>query len=304
MQIDEDRVQMYTIHGGDSMASIDVFIPSADSLGIPQENTSLGNYGDHVKAPPTSSQQAGDSRSLLVAALRQQIEAVSRRQVHSPSEGISTGLPEVDALLSQKRIFPGGFVEWLIPTEGTGGECLSLRMAWSIAVQRKGHLVIVDPTQEIYPPGLVYLGIDLQRTIFLHPASTKDAYWAITQVLRCSATGALWAHIDRLDTKTARRFQLAAEQGFTVGIFVRPFQAINEISWAQVRFLVQPQPAACARDTSQRRRIQVSVLRARGQWENIAGEVLIDDPADPLSQTFATPSLSQSPSFKGASLRA
>lgn len=285
------------------MASIDVLTSSADALAIPQGNTSLGNYAEHAKAPPVFP-QAGDSRSVLVAALRRQIEAVSRRQTYPPSEGISTGLPEVDALLPQKRIFPGGFVEWLIPAEGTGGECLSLRMAWSIAVHRKGYLVIVDPTQEIYPPGLVYLGIDLPRTIFLHPASPKDAYWAIIQVLRCSATGALWACIDRLDTRTARRFQLAAEQGSTVGIFVRPFPAINEISWAQARFLVQPQPAACAEDTSQRRRVKVIVLRARGQWENVAGEVLIDDPADPLSQTFGTSSLSASPSLKAASLRA
>ncbi|MGB9687647.1 hypothetical protein [Thermogutta sp.] len=286
------------------MASIDFVPSSADSLGIPQGNTFLGSYTEHAKAPPIFSQQTEDSRSVLVAVLRRQIEAVSSRRAHSPSEGISIDIPEVDALLPQKRIFPGGFVEWLIPTEGIGGECLSLRMAWSIAVHRKGHLVIVDPTQEIYPPGLVYLGIDLSRTIFLHPTSPKDASWAIIQVLRCSSTGALWARIDRLDTRTARRFQLAAEQGFTVGIFVRPFQAINEISWAQVRFLVQPQAATRAQDTSQRRRVKVIVVRARGQWENTAGEVLIDDPADPLSQTFGTSSLNESPSLKAASLRA
>lgn len=243
------------------------------------------------------------SQAEWVAHLRQQIEAIScpKKTQESQPEVMSTGIPELDRLLPHGGVPPGCLVEWFATHPGVGAETLSLRMAWHGSAQ-KSLLVIVDTTRQIYPPGLVYLGIDLKKTVFLHPESLQDAFWAIVQALRCSAVGAVWAKVDRLDMKTARRFLLAAEQGKTLGVLVRPFQAARDISCARVKCLVEP--LLCHTESSQRRRVRVTVLRAKGQWEQADCEVWIDDPSDPVSETFGLrlPSGSASPGI--VSLRA
>lgn len=244
------------------MSSSDVFTPSGCA-----------------SAPP---------RDDVIDYLRRQMETISARRSPHRCEGISTGIPEVDALLPPRKVSRGCCVEWIADGEGTGAETLSVKMAWHATTGTR-LLVIVDPSGEIYPPGLAYLGVDLERVVFLHPSSERDAFWAIIQILRCPAVGAVWARLTHLDMKTGRRFQLAAEQGQTLGVFVRPLRTLQEISWAEVRFLVEPQPLRFAGESSQRRRVKVTVLRAKGQWEQISGEVEIDDPADPLSQSSEGP---------------
>lgn len=244
------------------MSSSDVFTPSGGAFSAPRDE--------------------------VIDSLRRQIEAISAQRLPHRSEGISTGIPEVDALLPQRKVSRGCFVEWVVEREGMGAETLSMKMAWHATTGNR-FLVIVDSSRTIYPPGLAYLGVALERVVFLHPASEQDAFWAIIQILRCSAVGAVWARLARLDTKTGRRFQLAAEQGQTLGVFVRPLQALQEISWAEMRFLAEPQPLHFVGESSQRRRVKVTVLRAKGQWEQISGEVEIDDPADPLSQNSEGP---------------
>jgi hypothetical protein len=78
----------------------------------------------------------------------------------------------------------------------------------------------------------------------------------------------------KLDARTFRRLQLAAEQGGTLGLLVRPQRVRHEPSWAEVRLWVEPLPAAAPEAA---RRLRIRLLRTRGSTQDKSVEVEIDD---------------------------
>ena len=94
------------------------------------------------------------------------------------------------------------------------------------------------------------------------------------QALRCPAVAATVAWPERLDGRTFRRLQLAAEAGGGLGLLLRPSRARDEPSWAEIRLRVEPLPAA---GPEAGRRLRVEVLRCRGQAEGQRVELEIDD---------------------------
>lgn len=72
-----------------------------------------------------------------------------------------------------------------------------------------------------WPPGLAALGLDPAALILLE-AGGDDALWAAEEALRCPALAAVAAYLPRLDLAAARRLQLAAESGGTLGLLLRP----------------------------------------------------------------------------------
>lgn len=216
----------------------------------------------------------------VVADLRRQLQEVEGFSRPRHRRGVSTGILELDALLPGGRLLLGSLMEWLAPVEGSGAEELSLRVAWNVS--RETLLVVVDPPREVYPPALVHLGMDLRRIVFLHPHSIVDMHWAICQALGSAAVGAVWGRISSLSSAMQRRFQLAAERGGTVGVFVRSVAVRKEPSWAELRFMVTPKAWSWEETGSQRRCVAVSLLRAPGQRDPCTKEIWIDDPTDSL----------------------
>ncbi len=80
------------------------------------------------------------------------------------------------------------------------------------------------------------------RCVFIEPADDDQRFWAMDQVLRCTATAAVVADASACSMATSRRLQLAAQAGDGYGLFVRPLQALGEPSLAATRWLVQPHP--------------------------------------------------------------
>ena len=99
-----------------------------------------------------------------------------------------------------------------------------------------------DPRGEIYPPALATLGFDLAKVYLLHPRSLADEAWAITECLRCRGVGAVIAAPPSLSRIEARRLQLAAERGGTVGILLRQRGRDDAVYAAATRWLVTPHP--------------------------------------------------------------
>jgi hypothetical protein len=101
-------------------------------------------------------------------------------------------------------------------------------------------LVVIDQARTFYPPAAAGWGIDLGRLIFVWPQNARDEMWAAVQALRSPVVAAVWASIDRLDSRAFRRLQLAAEEGRTLGALVRPPSARGQPTWAEVRLEVSP----------------------------------------------------------------
>jgi protein ImuA len=203
-----------------------------------------------MKSPPS------DARGQLIDGLRQQLGQWGAVTGTEKSVVFSCGVRGVDQLLPDSGLRHGMVVEWLGAFGGSGAATLGLLGARE-ACREGGVLVVVDRTQTFYPPAAAAWGIDLKRLIVVRPQTARDELWAAVQALRSPVVAALWANIERLDSRAFRRLQLAAEVGRTLGVLVRPVGARGEPTWADVRLEVQ------SKAKSQELRAQVQALDSR-----------------------------------------
>lgn len=176
--------------------------------------------------------------SQLAQQLRT-IEVAGRK----PWQGqiISSGCKAIDDCLPDGGYAAGSLVEWIADEAGSGIALLALTTARQ-AMRNGKYLLVIDRERRFYPPAALAMGIAMEQLIVIHPERLDDLHWAIDQGLRCSAIGAVLAHIERIDDRVARRLQLAAEEGGTLGLFLRRSKtALPTPSWAEVQWHVTPQ---------------------------------------------------------------
>jgi protein ImuA len=181
-------------------------------------------------------------RTICLEELRRRIaglETAARRPAGGPP--VSTGCASLDRLLPERGFRRGALVEWLSPGDGTGAGTLALLTARE-ASRHEGVVVVLDRHREFCPTAAVRLGIAPQQFIVVHAQSAADNDWAMDQALRSPAVAAVLAWPERLDDRTFRRWQLAAEEGGCLGLLLRPETARDEPSWADVRLWVEPLP--------------------------------------------------------------
>jgi hypothetical protein len=99
-------------------------------------------------------------------------------------------------------------------------------------------LAVFDHRREFCPPAAVRLGIEPEQLLVIHADTVADDHWAIDHALRSQAVAAALAWPGRLDDRTFRRWQLAAEEGGCLGLLLRPETARCDPSWADVRLSV------------------------------------------------------------------
>lgn len=168
----------------------------------------------------------------------------------------SSGCDAMDALLPRGGYAAGSIVEYLRSTPACGASTLAWAAAAAAMQTTSGFLVVVDTLHSIYPPPLLCHGIDLAKVIFVRPQSQADALWAVDQALRTMSVAAVVAELERIDDRSARRLQLAAESGQSLALLLRGWQARQQPSWADVQWLVRSELAdsnPCA-DREQHRR--------------------------------------------------
>jgi hypothetical protein len=223
-----------------------------------------------------------------VQTLRQQIariETIRRRRDEPP---VSSGCPPLDAALPGGGFYRGTLTEWLADGDGVPTTTLAV-LAAREACRQGGTLVVVDADRGFYPPAAVRLGIAPEQLLLVRVEHRADHDWALDQALRCPAVAAVMAWPEalpgRLDERTFRRLQLAAEAGGSLGLLIRGAEARRTPSWAEVRLLVQPRPAAAAQFPTPRRRLRIVLLRCRGGREGRRLELELDDESHPLFTT-------------------
>ena len=202
-----------------------------------------------------------DSRSQLIQDLRTDLRQFHRGlQLEGPGKSVvSTGIVELDKLLPDQGLVRGSLSEWIDSENGGGATSLAMRLACQ--TQREGPLVVVDPEQTFYSPGIQAAGVCLDNVILVRPASRRDALWAAEQSLRCPGIGAVVYQVDHLKTAEFRRLQLAAEASSVIGILIRPPAAQTQAGWSDVRLLVTPAPSA---PKLFRRRMDVRCVYVKG----------------------------------------
>jgi protein ImuA len=222
-----------------------------------------------------------------VEALRRQIARLEQSRPRSGNPPISSGCGPLDRLLPEGGFRRGTLAEWLSVGEGGGATGLALaagreacrpigggleqsRCEWA-----GGVLVVLDRLGEFYPPAAARLGIEPENLIVIQAGTQADNCWALDQALRCPGVAAVLAWLEKLDGRTFRRLQLAAEEGGGLGLLIRPPPARQEPSWADVRLLVEPLPATSG--VSHQRRLRIHLLRCRGGANGRSVDLVIDD---------------------------
>ena len=150
--------------------------------------------------------------------LAEQIRKLEANDRQVCGQELSTPLLEA---MFERKLFAGSLVELLAETAGSGAWTLGLSVALQACLPGK-TLVIVDGQRCFYPPAAAALGLDLDHTILVRPASWQEALTAIRESLRCPAVGSTLGWFERLSTNECRQLQLAAECGGGIGVLLRP----------------------------------------------------------------------------------
>jgi len=198
-----------------------------------------------------------------VEALRRQIAQFEGGQAERRPTVVSSGCQPLDRLLPGRGFRRGTLIEWLAVGEGSGAGTLALAAAGA-ACRDGGMLVVLDRRREFYPPAALYIAVDPQNLIVVRAAGQADNDWVLDQALRSPAVAAVLAWPEKLDGRTFRRLQLAAEESGAVGLFVRSASVRDEPSWADVRLLVEPLPLPAGVESARMRRLRIHLLRYRG----------------------------------------
>ena len=190
----------------------------------------------------TQSQTRSPKREL-VKELAQEIRSL--QTAHRPQGGqVSSGSESMDRCLPCGGYAAGSLLELTCGkkprTSGWGGLSLALKIAkpW---MENGKYLVVVDSHRRLCGPSLVAMNIPLERLIVIRTQNATDWVWGLDQALRSPAVGAVISPVTELDYRSARRLQLAVEQGGGLGIFLRD-QASAKLnpSWAEVQWLIKP----------------------------------------------------------------
>jgi protein ImuA len=262
--------------------------------------------------------------TAILSQLANQIRALETANRSQPGKSlaISTGCPALDARLPQGGYEPGTIVEWLEPTHGCGGFYLAMAAArqavghgstvHGLAGINSKYWVVVDRKQRFYPPAAQAMGLPLDRLIVLRPTNQADEMWAIDQALRCSAIGAVIAELEEVNELQARRFQLAAEQGESLGLWLRPASVRKQPSWSEIQWLIEPWLLPARGDDAYRkgqnvRRIGIQSLRMRGgksgqRWtlalDLRTGQIALEEPCALSSHLHLASQLAMSASTR------
>lgn len=220
----------------------------------------------------------------MLETLRQQMRRIETAQRPADESRVSSGCAALDRLLPGGGFGRGTLVEWLSDGVGHGAGTLALVAARQAVgggaadsnadrafCPARGAIVIVDAQETFYPLAAVQLGIDLEQVIVLRAASLRDRQWAWDQALRCPGVAAVWGHVERLDDRWFRRWQLAVEAGGGIGFLLRSTRMRGRPSWADVQLVAQPLPSQGDR------RWRIEVTRARGGPAGGAVELEMDE---------------------------
>ncbi|MFQ6019106.1 MAG: ImuA family protein, partial [Kiloniellaceae bacterium] len=154
-----------------------------------------------------------------------------------------------------------------------------------------GPLLWVARWRDLYPPGLIALGLDPGRLILVRAGGEAEVLWAMEEALRCARLAAVVGEVESLPRSAGRRLQLAAETGgvtaFLLRRRLRPARRAEEPSVAATRWRIAPArfsarpaaPGAAAGRLPGPPRWQAELLRCRGaapgrwllEWDDATG---------------------------------
>jgi len=168
------------------------------------------------------------------------------------AEGISTGYEMLDNILPSRGWPVNALVEVVCPRWGIGELQLLLPALIKVSQQSR-RLIWIAPPFVPYAPGLLNSGIVMEQAIVIPEEKvTTSASWTMEKILKTQSCGIAMSWPKRLQDKTVRRLQLAAETGNSLGFLFRTVEAKSSAAALRLRV------------TSSAEGLQIEILKARG----------------------------------------
>ncbi len=180
---------------------------------------------------------------------------IANEPVFDTASGLATGYAELDQRLPWGGWPAAALTEILIARDGGGELELLMPALATISHEDDPHWIVwITPPYLPYPPALAHSGVALSRVLLVRTRRQADALWAAEQALRSDGTGAVLLWSNQISPQRIRRLQLAAKEGDTFGVLVRPLNTRNTSSPAALRIAVEPVRAG----------FDVQIFKARG----------------------------------------
>ena len=237
--------------------------------------------------------------------LRARIRALESDAAKATGAGLPLGFSPLDAALPRDGL-PLSCLHEIAPLKPEWddgpmtGFCLALLRR--LADRFGGPVLWLTPSDDLYAPGLSASGLDPSRLIEGRAQGDQQVLWAMEEGLRSAALIAVVGEVAALDTKVARRLQLAAEAGGVTGFLLRRrglAPRAGKHAVAATRWQVTAASSKAfggGEGTRPGPRWQVALLRCRGgrpgsflmEWDHAAGDfslvtALRDGPAVPAA---------------------
>ncbi len=154
-------------------------------------------------------------------------------------EALATGFETLDRYLPGGGWPLGALVEILVERDEPG--CLWLILpALAELSRRQQWVALIAPPLVPYAPALAGRGVDIGKILLVHPRRRTDGLWAVEEALASPTCSSVVFWLAGPDDKAARRLQLAAERGGTLGFCFRPVHHADRRSTAAVRIRAVP----------------------------------------------------------------
>ncbi|HEY4295182.1 MAG TPA: translesion DNA synthesis-associated protein ImuA [Paraburkholderia sp.] len=218
---------------------------------------------------------------------------------HAGASAVSSGYPDLDALLPGAG-WPAGSLTELLVEHGGVGEMRLLAPALKALTARANprssgrHVLLVAPPWQPYAYALQAWGIALDRVVWVR-ARDDEAPWVAEQALKQDGIGAVLAWLPKARVDAVRRLQVVAQDSRALAFLIRPPAARSQSSPAPLRMVCTPVPPPADATVSRRRWMQhtalsVDIFKRRGpplaQPLNVMlplQEAVLPDPAAPSS---------------------
>lgn len=193
--------------------------------------------------------------------LREAVRRLERASARPAPPAIGLA-PAIDAVLPGGGLARGALHELFAAGPGAGA---ATAFAALLAGRAGGTVLWIAPalTEKPYPPGLAAFGLD-PAALLVAEAPPAALLWAAEEALRCPALAAVIFLGAAPGLVAARRLQLAAEAGGTLGLLLRPDAAAPPPSPAHTRWRVAALPGTGPAHALGPPRWRLDLFRARG----------------------------------------
>lgn len=187
----------------------------------------------------------------------------SSKRRDSGHNTISSGYSKLDAVLANQGWPLGVTTEIGVSQPGIGELRLLLPAIRSLQQRHSSaqHVLWIAPPLSPFASSLAKEGIDLDLLTIVEIGNALQAIWAAEQALLSNSCAAVivWMGKWRLDNKTLRRLQLAAEKSGSWNVIFRHESCLQQASISHLRLNLQATPLS---------ELDVHILKQPNSWAN------------------------------------